>query len=97
MWASSKKLEGSDYEVLVIVGTDLIKGPTCGKSTLKHGLNYCGKQNCEESELIHDLKRKYLVNFENLEHVHPISFKRACEGELIKLLKVSKVLSIKVM
>ena len=56
MLISSMKLKGKDFEVKVIVGAKSIKDPICGNSTLKHGLNYCGTKNCEESELIYDLK-----------------------------------------
>ena len=91
MLISSLKLKGKDFEVMAFVGADSIKDPTCGKSTLKHGLNHCGKQGCEESELIYDLKTKYLGNFRQLDHVQPTSFKKACAGKFFidtKLLKV---------
>ena len=38
MLISSLKLKGEDFEVMMIVAADSIKDPTCGKSTLKHGL-----------------------------------------------------------
>ena len=57
-----------------IVGADSIKDPICEKSTDKHGLNYCGTKGCEESELIYDLKTRYLGNFEQIRNVQPISF-----------------------
>jgi len=88
MWVSSLKLKSEDFDVMVIVGADSIKDPTCGKSTLKHGLNYCGKQDCEESELIYDLRTKYLGKIRQLEHIQPTSFKKACAGKLIRLLNV---------
>ena len=85
MLISSLKLKSKDCEVMVIVGADSIKDPTCRKLTPKHGLNYCGKQDCEESQLLHDLKTKYLDNFEGITHVQPKSFQKAYEGKLITI------------
>ena len=62
----------------MIVGADSIKDPICGKPIQKHGMNYCGTKWCEESELIYDLKSKYLGNFDQLKNVLPISFEKAC-------------------
>ena len=81
MLISSLKLEDTNCEVMVIVGADSIKDPTCGTSSPKHGLNYCGKQDCEESELLYDLKTKYLGSFDQLKHVQPTSFEKACAGK----------------
>ena len=80
MLISSLKLNGKDFEVMVIVGADSIKDPICEKSTLKHGLNHCGKQDCEGSELLYDLKTKYLNSYSQLEDVEPLSFEKACKG-----------------
>ena len=84
MLTSSLKLKGKDFEVMVIVGAESIKDPICGKSTQKHGLNYCGTQNCEESELIYDLKTKYLGNFDHRRNVQPISFEKTCKRKEYK-------------
>ena len=81
MLISSLKLEGKEFEVMVIVGAESIKYPICGKSTQKHGLNHCGTKGCEESELIYDLKTKYLGNFDRLNDVQPISFEKACKSK----------------
>ena len=86
MLISSIKLKGDDFEVMAVVGADSIKDPTCGKSSPKHGLNHCGKQDCEESQLLHDLKSKYLGKFEELKQVRPKSFQKACDGKLISCL-----------
>ena len=80
MWVSSLKLAKKDFDVRMMVGTDSIKDPICGETALKHGLDYCGKSECEESELIYDLKTKYLDNFGQLAHIQPTSFKKACAG-----------------
>ena len=88
MLVSSLKLKGTNCKVLVIVGADSIKDPTCGTSALKHGLNYCGKQDCEESQLLYDLKTKYLGSFCNLEHVQPTSFEKACSSRLLIFIKI---------
>ena len=84
MLISSLKLKSKDFEVMMIVAADSIKDPTCGKSTQKHGLNYCGKQDCEESQLLHDLKTKYLDSFDQLGHIQPTSFENACASKLLK-------------
>ena len=81
MLISSLKLKDTNCEVMVIVGADSINDPTCGTSSPKHGLNYCGKQDCEESELLYDLKTKYLAPFDQLKHVQPISFEKACASK----------------
>ena len=67
--------------MIVMIGAEFIKDPICGKLTNKHGLNHCGTKSCEESELIYDLKTKYLGNFDHLRDVQPISFEKACEGK----------------
>ena len=72
-------LKGKDFEAMVLVGTESIKDPICGKSTQKHGLNYCGTINCEESELMYDIKTKYLGNFDYLRDIQPISFEKTCK------------------
>ena len=93
MLISSLKLKGKNCELMVIVGADSIKDPTCGTSALKHGLNYCGKQDCEESELLYDLKTKYLSSFSNLEHVLPTSFEKACASRLPSMDQICVFLS----
>ena len=83
MLISSLKLEGKGCEVMVIVGADSIKDPKCNNSTLKHGLNHCGQQDCEGSELLYDLKTKYLDSLDLLKDVQPTTFKTAFKGELM--------------
>lgn len=85
MQVSAFKLKDIDFEVMVVVGTDSINEPKCKQKTLKHGLNYCGTQGCEGSELLYDLKAKYLDTFDYFKDVQPTSFKKACEGEQIIL------------
>ena len=85
MLVSALKLECKSLEVFVLVGANSIKYPICGNSTSKHGLNYCGVKDCEESELIYDLKTRYLANFDQLKDVQPTSFEKACKGTLSKL------------
>ena len=92
MLISSLKLKGKEFEVMVIVGAESIKDPICGKSTLKHGLNYCGANNCEESELIYDLKTRYLGNFNQLRNIQPISFDRACERKCTNVFVISSMI-----
>ena len=97
MFISSLKLKDKDFEAMLIVSAKSIKDPICGKSTQKHGLNYCGTINCEESELIYDFKTKYLGNFDHLKDVQPISFEKACKGKYVKILgcKIQDVSTMK--
>ena len=81
MQISHFKLKGKDFEVMVLVGTDSIQEPKCKQNTVKHGLNYCGTQGCEGSELLYDLKTKYLDTFDHFKDVQPMPFVKACEGE----------------
>ena len=81
MLISSLKLEGKHCEVLVIVGADSIKDPTCGTSSPKHGLKYCGKQDCEGSELLYDLKTKYLDSVYLFKDVQPTTFEKSCKSK----------------
>ena len=79
MLISSLKLEGKHCEVLVMVGADSIKDPTCWTSSPKHGLKYCGKQDCEGSELLYDLKTKYLDSVYLFKDVQPTTFEKSCQ------------------
>ena len=83
MLISSLKLKGKDCETLVIVGAASIKDPKCNQTTLKHGLNHCGKQDCEGSELLYDLKTKYLASFDFLKEVQPTTFDKACKSKFV--------------
>ena len=81
---SSFRLKGEELEPLFLVGSDSIKDhPICGKSVSRHGLNYCGTKNCEESELLFDLKNKYLINFggQQLKQIQPTTLNKACQGK----------------
>ena len=79
MLISSLKLKGKHCETLVIVGAASIKDPKCDQTTLKHGLNYCGKQDCEGSELLYDLKTKYLDSIYLFKDVQPTTFEKSCQ------------------
>ena len=83
MLISSLKLEGKDCETLMIVGAPSIKDPKCDQTSLKHGLNYCGKQDCEGSELLYDLKTKYLASFDSLKDVQPTTFEKPCKSKFV--------------
>ena len=83
MLISSLKLEGKDCETLVIVGASSIKDPKCNQTSLKHGLNYCGKQGCEGSELLYDLKTKYLDSLDFFKNVQPTTFEKACMSKFV--------------
>ena len=74
------KLEGKVCEPIVLVGSDSIKDPKCGTSCLKHGKQFCGTPKCDGSELLYDLKSKYLDSFDGLKDVKPTSFAKACKG-----------------
>ena len=82
MMFSSFKLKGKELEPLFLVGSDSVKDPICGKSASRHGLNYCGTKNCEESELLFDLKNKYLINFggQQSKQIQPSTLNKACNG-----------------
>ena len=82
MLVSSFKLQHKEFEVYVLVGSDSIKDPKCGKSTSRHGMNYCGVKDCEESELIHDLKERYLEKFDHLKNCQPTSLEKAFKGKI---------------
>ena len=85
MQLSDFKLKGKDFDVMALVGTDSIKDPKCNQTSLKHGLNHCGKQDCEGSELLYDLKTKYLDSVDLFKNVQPITFEKACDGKLINI------------
>ena len=67
-----------------MVGTDSIKDPICGTESLRHGLRYCKTPHCDGPELLYDLKTKYLSSFHQLKHIQPTTFKKACQGKLVK-------------
>ena len=76
-------------EAMFFVGTDLVKDPICGKSTLKHGLNHCGTRYCEESELLFDLKNKHLKYIGNhSEQIKPTTLNKACKGKTTSIYPV---------
>ena len=75
------KLEGKLHEIIVMVGTDTIRDPICGTDNLRHGLKYCKTPNCDGPELLYDLKTKYLNSYDQLKHIQPTTFKKACQGK----------------
>ena len=81
MLVSSFRVRKKELETLFLIGTDSIKDPICGKSVRRHGLNYCGTKDCEESELLYDLKNKHLVHFgPKLNHIQPTTLNKIFKG-----------------
>ena len=81
MQISKFRFDQQPYEVLVMVGSESIKNPICGTDSLRHGLKHCGTTNCDGSELLYDLKTKYLDTYHQLEDVQPTTFDKACKGK----------------
>lgn len=80
MQISNFKLRDKAYQAMVLVATDSIKDPICGKTSLKHGWKHCGTPNCDGPELLYDLKTKYLGSLSHCNDITVTTLEKACQG-----------------
>ena len=80
MQISKFRFDQQPFEVLVMVGSESIKDPICGTDSLRHGLKHCGTPDCDGSELLFDLKTRYLDSYHQLKDIEPTTFEKACKS-----------------